>query len=132
MERSDSHPGDLVEVVGYPNLSRNELVLQGVLVRRTGSAALPPAQQADESGLPKGNLNSIRVRVTGKLLGWHLEERPRFGNAIRPRLYLARIASGAAAPRSWSLGSRLALAGVYVGRAITKTPKVIVNPLNYC
>lgn len=124
MERSDSHPGDLVEVVGYPNLSRNELVLQGVLVRRTGSAALPPAQQADESGLPKGNLNSIRVRVTGKLLGWHLEESgPVLEMQSGPRLYLARIASGAAAPRSLVLGSRLALAGVYVGRGHNQDPK---------
>lgn len=124
MERGDSHPGDLVEVVGYPNIGRNELVLQGALVRRTGNEALPLAKQSDESGLPKGNLNSIRVRVSGKLLGWHLEESgPVLEMQSGSRLYLARIASKKSAPLSLDLGSRLALEGVYVGRGRSQGPE---------
>jgi signal transduction histidine kinase len=64
-------------------------------------------------------MNSTRVRVDGRLLGWHAEET---GHVLEMqagnRLYLARISSRESAPLSFRSGSRLSLEGVYVGRRL--------------
>jgi signal transduction histidine kinase len=122
VEKPMVRPGDLVEAVGYPDIGGRQLQLREVLLRKTGKAPLPPPRRPDESGLSQMNLNSLRVRVEGKLLGWHSEagspvlemlfgER-RFGES----LYLARIANAKTETLSLRPGSRLALEGVYVGR----------------
>jgi len=114
---TDLRPGDLVEAVGYPDIGQTELVLREAQLKKTGAAPLPPPKGLDESKLSQDNLNSTRVRVEGKLLGWHAEQ-----SAIvlelqsGVRLYLARIASSDPSALSLRPGSRLALAGVYVAR----------------
>jgi signal transduction histidine kinase len=116
-EKTGFRPGDLIEAVGYPDISRQQLLLREVLVRRTGQAPLPAAIKTDEAGLRPENLNSRRVRVEGKLLGWHAEEgAPVLEMQSGARLYLARIAPGKSGWFSVRPGSRLALEGVYVGR----------------
>lgn len=137
MDKPDVQPGDLVEAVGYPDLGRMELVLRQALLRRTGQAPLPPPKQLEESSLTEASLNSTRVRVDGRLLGWHTEES---GHVLEMqsgnRLYLARLASGKSVPLAFRPGSRLALAGVYVGRshgqssnADTESFELLINSL---
>lgn len=110
-------PGDLVEAVGYPDIGRAELVLREAQVRKTGWRPLPPPKSPGESNAPPENLNSSRVRVEGRLLGWHAERGvPVLEMQSGARLFLARLAQGPAAPFSLRTGSRLALVGVYVGR----------------
>ena len=117
LEKTDSHAGDLIEAVGYPDIGRRELVLREALVKRTGEAPLPPPKSLNEVNLSEVNLNSTRVRVDGKLLGWHVEESgPVLEMQSGTRLYLARIPSGKSSPSSLRPGSRLALEGVYLGR----------------
>ena len=117
MKRSDARPGDLVEAVGYPSIGRTELVLREVLVRKTGEGPLPAATKLDEAVLLQVGLNSTRVRVDGRLLGWHVEEgSPVLEMQSANRLYLARIAAGNSTALSLRPGSRLALEGIYVGR----------------
>ena len=41
--KTDLHPGDLVEAVGYPDFSRTAVQLREVMVRKTGQGALPVA-----------------------------------------------------------------------------------------
>jgi signal transduction histidine kinase len=123
MEKTDSRPGDLVEAVGYPDIGRTELVLREALVKRTGEAPLPAPGRLDESGLLRENLNATRVRVEGRLLGWHAEESgPVLEMQSGSRLYLARIASGKSSRPPLRPGSRLALEGVYVGRGHGQSP----------
>jgi signal transduction histidine kinase len=110
-------PGDLVEAVGYPNIERKQLLLQEVLLRKTGEAPLPPPLKLDAATLSEEILNLTRVQVEGKLLGWHVEE----GASVLEiqsgtRLFLARIASEKSGLISLRQGSRLSLAGVFVGR----------------
>lgn len=110
-------PGDLVEAVGYPDIGRAELVLREAQVRKTGWQPLPPPKSPDASNAPPENLNSSRVRVEGRLLGWHTERgSPVLEMQSGARLFLARLARGPAGPLSLRVGSRLGLVGVYVGR----------------
>ena len=114
-------PGDLVEAVGYPDIGRVELVLREAMLRKTGDAALPEPRILDESGIAPLNLNSTRVRVEGKLLGWHIEQGSLvFELQSGTRLYMARMTSTDSAPASLRVGSRLSLVGVYVGRGFNR------------
>lgn len=115
--KTDLRPGDVVEAVGYPDIGRTELVLREAQLKKTGAAPLPPPKGLDESTLSQENLNSTRVRVEGKLLGWHAEQ----GALVLElqsgvRLYLARIASSESSALPLRLGSRLTLVGIYVAR----------------
>jgi signal transduction histidine kinase len=87
-------------------------------VRRSGHAALPAARLLNESELTTEGLDSTRVRVEGKLLGWHFEQgAPVLEMQSGPLLYLALVRPGKA--REFRLlrpGSQLALDGVYVSR----------------
>jgi signal transduction histidine kinase len=123
MGKTEARPGDLVEVVGYPDIASTELVLREALVKTTGQAPLPPAKKLADSTSSQLNLNSTRVQADGKLLGWHIEESgPVLEMQSGARLYLARIASGKSSTLSLRPGSRLALEGVYVGRRHAQGP----------
>ena len=113
---ADIRAGDLVEAVGYPDISRTALLLRDARVRKTGSALLPAPKVLTESDWTQNDLDATRVRVDGQLLGWHMEQ----GTTVLEMqsgqyLYLARMSPGSAEPISLRAGSRLQLDGVYVG-----------------
>jgi signal transduction histidine kinase len=88
-----------------------------VILRKTGEAALPAARITKVSELAQNSLDSTRVSVEGKLLGWHLEhDAPVLEMQSGQHLYLARLAPGTPGQVSPRVGSHLALSGVYVGR----------------
>ncbi|MGC3959984.1 MAG: ATP-binding protein [Verrucomicrobiota bacterium] len=125
MGKPEVQPGDLVDVVGYPDLGRTELVLREALLKRSGTAPLPAPKILTESAPAQLNLNSTRVHVEGKLLGWHTEEGgPVLEMQAGARLFLARLAAGNSTPLPLRPGSRLALEGVYVGRNQSQSPGV--------
>jgi signal transduction histidine kinase len=117
-EKTDAKPGDLVEAVGYPEISKTARRLRQARLRRTGRAELPAARRLSESELTTEGLDSTRVRVEGTLLGWHFEQSaPVLEMQSGTHLFLALLAPGKA--RQFSAlrpGSRLALTGVYVSR----------------
>lgn len=122
-EKTDLHPGDLVEAVGYPDIGRTTLLLREVMLRKTGEMALPNARETQESELTQNNLDSTRISVEGKLLGWHLEQ----GVLVLEiqsgqHLYLARLAPGTSDQISLRVGSRLTLNGVFVERGRNQGP----------
>jgi signal transduction histidine kinase len=119
VEATSVRPGDLVEAVGYSDIGRLQLQLREVRLRKLGSAPLPPPRPVAASALAPAEVNSTRVRVEGKLLGWHVEE----GTHVLEmqsgsRLYQARIAPNRAIPPILRPGSELALVGVVVGRGL--------------
>ena len=117
MEKTDIRPGDLVEAVGYPDIGREELLLREALLGKTGEAPLPKPFIPSEADLSRQTLNSTRIRIVGKLLGWHVEQGAQvLEMQSSARLFLARIAAGQASPIPLRIGSRLALEGVFVGR----------------
>ncbi len=123
VEKTSARPGDLVEAVGYPDIRRTELLLREVLLRKTGEAPLPPPRKPEASTLSQVTGNSTRVRVEGNLLGWHAEDgAPVLEMQSGSRLYLVRIAAEKSGPLSLRLGSRLALAGVFVGSGRNQAP----------
>jgi signal transduction histidine kinase len=114
---TDLRPGDLVEAVGYPDIGRTALLLREVILRKTGVAALPPASTTKVSELNQTSLDSTRVSIQGKLLGWHLEQgAPVLEMQSGQHLYLARLLPGTSGQVPLRVGSQLALHGVYVGR----------------
>jgi signal transduction histidine kinase len=117
VDRHDLHPGDLAEAVGYPEISGMSPLLREAIVRKTGKAALPPARMLTDNALTAEGLDATRVRVEGKLLGWHMEQgAPVLEMQSGGHLYLARLAPETSVNLSLHPGSRLALDGVYVGQ----------------
>ncbi len=115
-DKTDVHSGDLVEAVGYPDVGRTALLLREVILRKTGEAALPAPKKLAESDLTQEGLDSTRVRVEGKLLGWHSEQgAPVLQMQSGAYLYVARLAPGRSPQLSLRPGSWLALEGAYVG-----------------
>jgi len=122
-EAAQIHPGDLVEAVGYPDISATALLLREAKVRRTGHESLPKAKALSDADLTRVDLDSTRVRVEGKLLGWHSEQNvPVLEMQTGAHLYLARLARDDSRQFSLRPGSRLALEGVYVGHGRNQHP----------
>lgn len=114
-EKTDVRPGDLVEAVGYPDISKTALLLRETRLRKIGAAPLPAARKLAETELTRQGLDSTRVRIEGKLLGSHFEQgAPVLEMQSDAHLYLARLAPGKSPQPSLRAGSRLALDGVYV------------------
>ena len=66
--------GDLVEVVGFPELSSAAPVLREAVVRQTGRAALPKANELPADNLIRAEYDSTLVRVKAC---WWIARRPR-------------------------------------------------------
>ncbi|MGB8370692.1 MAG: ATP-binding protein [Limisphaerales bacterium] len=109
--------GDLVEVVGFPELSSAAPVLREAVVRQTGHAALPKANELPADNLIRAEYDSTLVRVKALLVDRKdtpteqvLEMR------MRLRTFLARLNPANAFVRTIPMGSELELTGVYVGQ----------------
>ena len=125
-DRTDISPGDLVEVVGYPYIGGTAPLLREALLRKTGTAGLPPPKKLTESQLTQDGLDSTRVRVEGRLLGWHIEQNlPVLEMQSGAHLYFARLASASTGDTAWRTGSWLALSGVYTAQG--KSFELLLN-----
>jgi signal transduction histidine kinase len=106
--------GDLVEAVGYPEISGADTRLREAFLRTTGFGALPSAPRVSDDDLSNNRFPAARISVEGKLSGLHTEE-----DALvlqiqtRAHLILARIPGGNSL-RALRPGSKLLLAGVYL------------------
>ena len=112
-------PGDLVEAVGYPNISKSFLILRQAIIHKTGETNLPPQNQLSKSLSNLAGLDSTRVRIEGELLGWHFEQaKPVLEMQSATRLFLARLPKQHIPPLR--TGSQLALDGVFVNLGINR------------
>lgn len=108
--------GDVVEAVGYPDITGTTLFLREAIVKRVGHKDLPAPKILKETELTDDGLDSTRVRVRGKLLNWHAEQGvPVLQMQSGQSLYIARLPKGESLQYSLRPGSELALDGIYVG-----------------
>jgi signal transduction histidine kinase len=109
--------GDLVEVVGFPEVSGPSPVLQEAIVRQLGSAELPKPRKLGMEDLVRDEYDSTLVQVVGVLLGstWQPD-----GVVLNMqtglRRFVAVVQDKTGLDSSIKAGSRLELTGVYVGQ----------------
>lgn len=109
--------GDLVEVVGFPELGGPSPVLHEAVSRRIGRTALPESIKLAPDDLIHDYYDSTLVRAEGVLL--HASEGPS-GQTLEVqsglRTFVARVHSPRRFNHSLAVGSRLVLTGVYAGQ----------------
>ena len=114
VDAGELRPGDLVEAVGYPEISGPSPLLRQALVRKTGAAQLPEPKVIAGPDLERKGLDATLVRVDAKLMSMHSERKaPVLELQAGGQLFVARVKPGAhgwVAPR---IGSLLRLTGVY-------------------
>ena len=106
--------GDLVEVVGFPELSGAAPVLRGAVARKTGRAALPQPKGLSPEDLVDPTHDATRVRVEGRLASLRQTQTNQVleiqAGSWR---FLARLNVNDVSARPLQVGSRLELVGVY-------------------
>lgn len=115
-ENVSLQPGDLVEVVGYPQLGGPSPVLREAVARKTGHAPLPPPRRLPADNLIQDDCDSTLVRVEGLLVNvrdGQTEQTLEMQSGLRT--FVARLNPPDAGINSLETGSRLELTGVYVG-----------------
>ena len=83
---------DLVEVVGFPELSGASPVLREAVARKTGQGALPEAKNLPADNMIKSDYDATRVRVKGVLVSvreTQMEQMLEIQNGVRT--FVARL-----------------------------------------
>jgi signal transduction histidine kinase len=106
--------GDLVEAVGFPELSGAAPVLRGAVARKTGHAVLPKPKKLSPDDLIDPTHDSTLVRVEGLLASVrHTRTNQVLEIQAGSWRFLARLKANEEFVRSLRIGSRLELVGVY-------------------
>ena len=112
----NAHVCDLVDVVGFPDLSGPSPLLREAVVRRLGLAELPKAHKLDGDNLLRDDYDSTLVQVKGVLLG--INSKPE-GMVLEMqsglRRFTATVKDKAGLNEPLTPGSKLELTGVYWG-----------------
>ena len=86
--------GDLVEIVGFPDMTGPSPVLREAVVRFIGKASLPPPRRLDETNMLSGKLDARLVSLNSRLVGLSAD---RFEWVLQlqtgTRNYVARLAN---------------------------------------
>jgi len=111
------HTCDMVDVVGYPELSSGAPLLRQAVVRKTGHSVWPKPRELSPADLPNAAFDATRVRIEGLLVS----SRTTTTNQVLEIetgswRFLARWNVTNQVARSFRIGSRLALVGVYVAQ----------------
>jgi len=108
--------GDLVDVVGFPELGGVSPRLHEAVVRRTGTAPLPVATPLRADQLLNADADATLVRIESLLVSVHTNQTEQVLELqTGPRTYLARLALSRGLVPPTPLGSRLRLTGIYAG-----------------
>jgi signal transduction histidine kinase len=122
-EDQELQPGDLIEAVGYPEISGPSPVLREAFVRKTGTAQLPEPEFLAEPERAYKGLDSTLVSVRGKLMGKHSEQDSQVLEIqSHGQLFVARVKAGERALTSLRPESQLQLVGVYTQTGPSRGP----------
>ncbi len=108
--------GDLVEVVGYPDLGGISPVLHDALLRTTGHAPLPKPRALDTQTIVPPEFDSTLVRLSGKLANLSLESDAILTLQTGSRFFRAHCDRKFAGQLAIPIGSHLELTGVMAGQ----------------
>jgi len=115
--REEIQIGDLVEVVGFPDLSGSSPALRECLVQRTGRAALPQARLLAGNALLNGKFDATLVRIQATLVNASVNS---FEQVLElqagNRGFMARLEKQAGVVTGVLPGSTLDVVGVYAGQ----------------
>lgn len=110
-------PGDVVEVVGIPELGGPSPVLREASGRKTGVAPLPPPKIIAAGDFLLSENDATRVRLEGVLLNTReVRSEQMLDLQNGSRIFSARLREGAWFLSSMPPGTRLELTGVYAGQ----------------
>ncbi len=110
------HVGDMVEVVGFPDINGPSPVLQEALVHLTGKMGLPEPQQIPEDSVLSGKADATRVCIKSRLIGLSTDDVDQTLELQSGSInYLARLSKKHGLLSGILPGSRLELTGVYAG-----------------
>ncbi|HEY5040716.1 MAG TPA: PA14 domain-containing protein, partial [Verrucomicrobiae bacterium] len=119
VEPSNAHFGEVVEAVGYLDISGPAPLLREAVLRKTGQTVEPTPLTLDGSESILDKVDSMLVRIPATLMGIHAEPDSRVLEMnARGHLFLARMPD-TAEPVSLRIGSQLALTGVLVAKPMT-------------
>ncbi|HUZ07827.1 MAG TPA: histidine kinase [Candidatus Paceibacterota bacterium] len=119
VEPSNVRFGEVVEAVGYLDISGPAPLLREAILRKTGQTVVPNPLMLDGSELMLNKLDSMLVRIPATLMGIHSEpDSLVLEMNAHGRLFLARLPD-TPEPVSLRIGSQLALTGVLVGKSMT-------------
>lgn len=118
---SNLEVGDVVDAVGFPELSMASPVLREAVVRKTSHAALPKAKLLGPDDLTRADLDSTQVQIKAVLVDQRntpteqiLEMR------VGLRSFLARLTGRDHAIQSMPAGSQLELTGTYASQSVNQ------------
>ena len=118
---SNLEVGDMVEAVGFPELSRASPVLREAVVRKNGHTSLPKARLLTSEDLTRADLDSTLVRIRAVLVdqrdmptGQILEMR------VGLRSFLARLNGKHPYAQNLPAGSQLELTGTYSSQSVNQ------------
>jgi signal transduction histidine kinase len=107
--------GDLVDAVGFPDLSRSFPALREAVVRKTGHAPLPEPKEIGADDLILADLDSTQVRVKALLVNQRSEATEQaLEMRVGLRSFLALLPGPNIGVRSIPVGSQLELTGTWV------------------
>jgi signal transduction histidine kinase len=107
--------GDLVEAVGFPELSGASPILREAVVRKTGHAALPQARVIGADDLIRADLDSTQVRVKALLVDQrNTPTEQAMEMRVGLRSFLALSSGLDTDVRAIPVGSQLELTGTWV------------------
>ncbi|HEY3864239.1 MAG TPA: ATP-binding protein [Verrucomicrobiae bacterium] len=111
--------GDMVEVVGFPELSSGLPVLREATARKTGRAPLPKPRTLEPNDLARTDLDATWVRIKALLVN---QRTTPAGQVLEMsaglRSFLALLPGNGAALQDVPPGSELELTGVYASQGI--------------
>ena len=109
--------GDLVEVVGFPDMSGPSPILHEALVRVTGKAPLPVAKHLSEDEILNGKFDATLVSLRARLIGMNMDHSEQtLELQAGTRSFVARLANKQDALPDILPGSLLELSGIYAGQ----------------
>lgn len=109
--------GDLLEVVGFPDLNGPSPVLHDAVVKTHGPAQFPDPADLGADPPVEGRLDATWVQIDALLTGWRLTEKDQvIEMRSGQRLWLARLPLHSGVLPALAIGSRLRLTGLYVGQ----------------
>lgn len=113
-QTTDLQAGDLVEVVGYPEMSAAAPVLRSARVRKTGHEELPAPRELSPDDLIRPSFDSTLVSVAGRLASVR-DTKTNLVMEIQSGSwrFMARLKGGKLSMPVPEIGSQLRLTGVY-------------------